>query len=198
MAYLCLEAKRRFFSPPQLLTKDPKHRLGCGGSGAREVQSHPFFQTINFRMLEAGLVQPPFKPDVSSVHLCSVAWGENQPYDGFTLHYLVFNILQPRNVTFQNVQLSLDIFKTFNLKKQFEPFQYFPYVHVLSLLHALLKKRHCFKILTMDADLSSLSFILRPDYIVQQSLDIRNCQQDSLNFRTFHDIHSTSLKISHL
>lgn len=53
------------FTVIQLLTKDPKKRLGCQGSGASEVKAHPFFQTINFRMLEAGLVEPPFKPDVS-------------------------------------------------------------------------------------------------------------------------------------
>lgn len=50
----------------QLLTKNPKHRLGCQSLGGRDVQSHPFFKKINFRMLEAGLVEPPFKPDVST------------------------------------------------------------------------------------------------------------------------------------
>lgn len=51
----------------QLLTKDPNQRLGCQSSGGREVKSHPFFQQINFRMLEAGLVKPPFKPDASTL-----------------------------------------------------------------------------------------------------------------------------------
>lgn len=55
----------------QLLTKNPKHRLGCQSSAGRDVQSHHFFQKINFRMLEAGLVEPPFKPDVST---CLPAW----------------------------------------------------------------------------------------------------------------------------
>lgn len=55
-----------------LLTKDPKKRLGCQGSGASEVKAHPFFQTINFRMLEAGLVEPPFKPDPRLVYCSDV------------------------------------------------------------------------------------------------------------------------------
>uniref|UniRef100_A0A3B3VU94 G protein-coupled receptor kinase n=1 Tax=Poecilia latipinna TaxID=48699 RepID=A0A3B3VU94_9TELE len=51
-----------------LLNRDPKHRLGCRGSGGKEVKSHPFFQQINFRMLEAGLVEPSFKPDPRLVY----------------------------------------------------------------------------------------------------------------------------------
>ncbi|XP_013883582.1 G protein-coupled receptor kinase 5 [Austrofundulus limnaeus] len=47
----------------KLLTKEPTQRLGCLRSGWKEVKSHPFFKQINFRMLEAGLVEPPFKPD---------------------------------------------------------------------------------------------------------------------------------------
>ncbi|XP_054612537.1 G protein-coupled receptor kinase 6-like isoform X2 [Dunckerocampus dactyliophorus] len=54
----------------QLLIKDPKTRLGCKAAGGREVQSHPFFREINFRMLEAGLVNPPFTPDPRMVY-CS-------------------------------------------------------------------------------------------------------------------------------
>ncbi|XP_035040884.2 G protein-coupled receptor kinase 5 [Hippoglossus stenolepis] len=55
-----------------LLTKDPRQRLGCQGSKGRAVQSHPFFQKINFRMLEAGLVEPPFKPDPRQVYCSDV------------------------------------------------------------------------------------------------------------------------------
>lgn len=59
----------------QLLTKNPKHRLGCQSSAGRDVQSHPFFQKINFRMLKAGLVEPPFKPDVSAcLPACLSGW----------------------------------------------------------------------------------------------------------------------------
>lgn len=55
-----------------LLTKDPKHRLGCQYSGGAEVKSHPFFQKINFRMLEAGLVEAPFKPNPRLVYCSDV------------------------------------------------------------------------------------------------------------------------------
>ncbi|KAG8010465.1 G protein-coupled receptor kinase 5 [Nibea albiflora] len=56
----------------QLLTKDPDQRLGCQSSGGRDVQSHPFFEKINFRMLEAGVVEPPFKPDPRLVYCSDV------------------------------------------------------------------------------------------------------------------------------
>uniref|UniRef100_A0A8C6L7P1 G protein-coupled receptor kinase n=1 Tax=Nothobranchius furzeri TaxID=105023 RepID=A0A8C6L7P1_NOTFU len=52
----------------KLLTKDPKQRLGCLVSGEKEVKSHPFFQQINFRMLEAGVIEAPFKPDPRLVY----------------------------------------------------------------------------------------------------------------------------------
>ncbi|XP_072228113.1 G protein-coupled receptor kinase 5-like [Leuresthes tenuis] len=55
-----------------LLTKDPQNRLGCLGSGGKEVKVHPFFHKINFRMLEAGLVEPPFKPDPRLVYCSDV------------------------------------------------------------------------------------------------------------------------------
>lgn len=50
--------------PPQLLAKDPRQRLGCGAEGAAEVKRHPFFRSINFKRLEAGIMTPPFVPDV--------------------------------------------------------------------------------------------------------------------------------------
>ncbi|NWW97518.1 GRK5 kinase, partial [Caloenas nicobarica] len=39
-------------------------RLGCGAEGAAEVKHHPFFRSINFKRLEAGIMTPPFVPDV--------------------------------------------------------------------------------------------------------------------------------------
>ncbi|XP_039904580.1 G protein-coupled receptor kinase 5-like [Simochromis diagramma] len=55
-----------------LLTKDPTKRLGSQKSGGKDVKFHPFFQEINFRMLEAGHVDPPFKPDPSQVYCTDV------------------------------------------------------------------------------------------------------------------------------
>uniref|UniRef100_A0A665VQ81 G protein-coupled receptor kinase n=1 Tax=Echeneis naucrates TaxID=173247 RepID=A0A665VQ81_ECHNA len=60
------------FPPLQLLNKDPNLRLGCLDRKGREVQSHPYFRKINFRMLEAGLVEPPFKPDPRQVYCSDV------------------------------------------------------------------------------------------------------------------------------
>uniref|UniRef100_A0A7M4DZG9 G protein-coupled receptor kinase n=1 Tax=Crocodylus porosus TaxID=8502 RepID=A0A7M4DZG9_CROPO len=51
-----------------LLAKDPKQRLGCGESGAAEVKQHPFFRTINFKRLEAGVMKPSFVPDPRAVY----------------------------------------------------------------------------------------------------------------------------------
>ncbi|XP_065770636.1 G protein-coupled receptor kinase 4 isoform X9 [Muntiacus reevesi] len=51
-----------------LLTKDPKQRLGCRGEGAAEVKGHPVFRDINFRRLEAHMLDPPFHPDPQAVY----------------------------------------------------------------------------------------------------------------------------------
>lgn len=53
----------------KLLAKDPKERLGCQGGGAIEVKQHPIFRNINFKRLEANMLDPPFIPDVSASHL---------------------------------------------------------------------------------------------------------------------------------
>lgn len=51
----------------QLLAKSVKNRLGCrnGRHGAREAKLHSFFNCLNWKRLEAGMVEPPFLPDVS-------------------------------------------------------------------------------------------------------------------------------------
>ncbi|XP_077478617.1 G protein-coupled receptor kinase 6-like isoform X1 [Stigmatopora argus] len=56
----------------QLLIKDPHGRLGCQATGGRDVQAHPFFGEINFRMLEAGLSEPTFVPDPRLVYCSDV------------------------------------------------------------------------------------------------------------------------------
>uniref|UniRef100_A0A3Q0R8J2 G protein-coupled receptor kinase n=1 Tax=Amphilophus citrinellus TaxID=61819 RepID=A0A3Q0R8J2_AMPCI len=52
----------------QLLAKDPKERLGCQGGGAIEVKQHPIFRNINFKRLEANMLDPPFIPDPRAVY----------------------------------------------------------------------------------------------------------------------------------
>lgn len=67
---LCFAAMSSFvlcFFLLQLLAKDPAQRLGCLGGGASEVKAHPLFRSINFKRLEAGMLQAPFIPDVSHV-----------------------------------------------------------------------------------------------------------------------------------
>uniref|UniRef100_A0A8C9WDK2 G protein-coupled receptor kinase n=1 Tax=Scleropages formosus TaxID=113540 RepID=A0A8C9WDK2_SCLFO len=51
-----------------LLAKDPKERLGCQGRGAVEVKQHPIFRNINFKRLEANMLDPPFIPDPRAVY----------------------------------------------------------------------------------------------------------------------------------
>ncbi|KFP76708.1 G protein-coupled receptor kinase 5, partial [Acanthisitta chloris] len=51
-----------------LLTKDVKQRLGCQGEGAAEVKRHPFFKSMNFKRLEAAMLDPPFVPDPRAVY----------------------------------------------------------------------------------------------------------------------------------
>ncbi|XP_072904014.1 G protein-coupled receptor kinase 5-like [Hemitrygon akajei] len=51
-----------------LLTKDPKERLGCQGGGAAEVKQHPIFRNVNFKRLEASMLDPPFVPDPRAVY----------------------------------------------------------------------------------------------------------------------------------
>ncbi|KAG8135556.1 hypothetical protein E2320_008572, partial [Naja naja] len=50
-----------------LLSKDVKQRLGCQ-DGAAEVKSHPFFKSMNFKRLQAGMLEPPFVPDPRAVY----------------------------------------------------------------------------------------------------------------------------------
>ncbi|XP_036621399.1 G protein-coupled receptor kinase 4 isoform X1 [Trichosurus vulpecula] len=51
-----------------LLEKDPRKRLGCKGEGAAGVKLHPIFKDINFKRLEANMLEPPFSPDPRAVY----------------------------------------------------------------------------------------------------------------------------------
>ncbi|XP_008576197.1 PREDICTED: G protein-coupled receptor kinase 4 [Galeopterus variegatus] len=51
-----------------LLTKNPSERLGCKGDGAAAVKQHPVFKDMNFRKLEANVLEPPFCPDPQAVY----------------------------------------------------------------------------------------------------------------------------------
>jgi len=54
----------------RLLAKGVSQRLGCssGRHGVREVKIHPWFNSVNWRRMEAGRVDPPFSPDAHAVY----------------------------------------------------------------------------------------------------------------------------------
>ncbi|KFO36812.1 Protein kinase C iota type [Fukomys damarensis] len=48
------------------LNRDPVERVGCCPQrGFADVQGHPFFQNLNWEMMERKQVVPPFKPNMS-------------------------------------------------------------------------------------------------------------------------------------
>jgi len=53
-----------------LLQKSVSNRLGCssGRHGVREVKIHPWFNSINWRRMEAGRIKPEFEPDPHAVY----------------------------------------------------------------------------------------------------------------------------------
>lgn len=54
----------------QLLDRNPKTRLGCRsrGQGIDDVHNHPWMASIDWEKLRNKDVQPPFVPDVGSIH----------------------------------------------------------------------------------------------------------------------------------
>ena len=55
-----------------LLQKRPENRLGCGDRGIEEVKEHPFFESIDWGLLEAGYIDPPFVPNKFDVNAASL------------------------------------------------------------------------------------------------------------------------------
>jgi len=53
-----------------LLKKKVVDRLGCssGRRGVGEIKIHPWFNTLNWRRIEAGRDTPPFEPDPHAVY----------------------------------------------------------------------------------------------------------------------------------
>uniref|UniRef100_A0A667WVS9 G protein-coupled receptor kinase n=1 Tax=Myripristis murdjan TaxID=586833 RepID=A0A667WVS9_9TELE len=104
-----------------LLTKDPEQRLGCQAAKEKDVQSHPFFQSINFRMLEAGLVEPPFKPDPRLVYCNDVQDIEEfSTVKGVSLDQTDSDFYSKFNtgsvpLTWQNEMIETGCFKELNL-----------------------------------------------------------------------------------
>lgn len=51
-----------------LLQKRPDNRLGCGPRGIDEIKEHSFFESIDWGLLEAGYIDPPFTPNKFDVN----------------------------------------------------------------------------------------------------------------------------------
>jgi len=49
------------------MTKNMKDRLGCGDGGQAQIKSHPFFESLDWKALEARAIPPPFKPKIGSI-----------------------------------------------------------------------------------------------------------------------------------
>ncbi|XP_041067482.1 rhodopsin kinase GRK1 [Carcharodon carcharias] len=78
------EVKRRILSDPvtycdkfsepcksfceALLEKDPEKRIGFKNECCDEIKTHPFFNSIHWRKLGAGMLTPPFIPDSKTVY----------------------------------------------------------------------------------------------------------------------------------
>ncbi|KAF3843927.1 hypothetical protein F7725_015975 [Dissostichus mawsoni] len=105
----------------QLLSKDPKQRLGCQGRGAVEVKQHPIFRNINFKRLEANMLEPPFSPDPRAVYCkdvldieqFSTVKGVNlDPTDDDFYHKFVTGSV---SIPWQNEMIEMECFKEINV-----------------------------------------------------------------------------------
>uniref|UniRef100_A0A8C7IUP0 G protein-coupled receptor kinase n=1 Tax=Oncorhynchus kisutch TaxID=8019 RepID=A0A8C7IUP0_ONCKI len=105
----------------QLLAKDPKARLGCQGRGGVEVKAHIIFKNINFKRLEAGILEPPFSPDPRAVYCkdvldieqFSTVKGVNlDPTDDDFYHKFVTGSV---SIPWQNEMIEMECFKEINV-----------------------------------------------------------------------------------
>ena len=55
-----------------LLQKRPEQRLGCGDRGIADIKAHPFFESIDWGLLDSGYSEPPFVPNQFDVNAASL------------------------------------------------------------------------------------------------------------------------------
>lgn len=66
------EYPEQYFTPiaksflKSLMMKDPKRRLGF--NGIKEIKQHQWFDPVDFGLLEAGYLDPPFVPDMAAIN----------------------------------------------------------------------------------------------------------------------------------
>lgn len=59
-----------------LLDVNEQSRLGAGENGVKRIKEHPFFQSINWELLEQKHVEPPIKPESTIIP-------HQEPYSSF-------------------------------------------------------------------------------------------------------------------
>ncbi|XP_078500040.1 G protein-coupled receptor kinase 5 isoform X1 [Lissotriton helveticus] len=137
-----------------LLSKDVKQRLGCQEEKAAAVKRHPFFKAMNFKRLEAGILDPPFVPDPRAVYCkdvldieqFSTVKGVNldQTDDDFYSKFSTASV----SIPWQNEMIETECFKELN---QFGPngtlspdlnHSYPPEPPKKGLLHRIFKRQH--------------------------------------------------------
>jgi len=86
----------------KLMRKDPDMRIGNGG--IEEIKRHPWFDPIDFGLLEAGFLDPPFAPNQDEVNADSLRHlGRNQHDDKYRKVKLTADFqFQLRNFPFQS------------------------------------------------------------------------------------------------
>ncbi|XP_051959993.1 G protein-coupled receptor kinase 6 isoform X2 [Xyrauchen texanus] len=104
-----------------LLIKDPSERLGCQGGGATEVKAHPIFRSINFKRLEAGMLEAPFIPDPQAIYckdvldieqFSTVKGVELEPKDDSFYNKVSTGCV---SIPWQNEMIETECFKELNL-----------------------------------------------------------------------------------
>ncbi|XP_075468154.1 G protein-coupled receptor kinase 5 isoform X3 [Ascaphus truei] len=164
-----------------LLTKDVKQRLGGEEGRAAEVKRHPFFRGINFKRLEAGIMDPPFVPDPRAVYCkdvldieqFSTVKGVNldQTDDDFYTKFTTGSV----SIPWQNEMTETECFKELNL---FGPNgtlspdlnrSHPPEPPKKSLLHRIFKRQHQNNSNSSPGSKSSLNHHMNANHVSSNS-----------------------------